>query len=331
MTRSGLIIVAACLGAAWATTGAANAAATARPGPGNITGAAVVLDGDTLTVAGRKVRLHGVDAFEAEQTCADRRGVSYGCGGHATRYLARLANGRLVSCGGRDVDRYGRLVAVCRVGGVDLGEALVRAGHALAFRRYALDYVDEERAARGAKAGAWAGRFTEPADFRAAAQGAIVARAQRQADAPTGGCVIKGNVNRRGEHLPHAVRSLLRPDQGRGRVLLGTAGRAGRLPPRRAAPRLMPLGSVHDEVGMLLSGPHGPLLRRDDGGEWRLDGPAALTRSGGRRVRVRGRRVGFDLLRVESLDGKALAEPRRELFVVASVLILVMVLVRSVA
>lgn len=154
MARLRSLVLSAYLGAASAMAGVADAAPTARSGPGSVTGAAVVLDGDTLAVAGRRVRLHGVDAFEAEQECADRRGAAYGCGGQATRYLARLANGRLASCSGRDVDRYGRLVAVCRVDGVDLGAALVRAGHAVAFRRYSSDYVDEEQGARGAGAGA---------------------------------------------------------------------------------------------------------------------------------------------------------------------------------
>lgn len=203
MARSHLNLLAAFFGAASILSGVALAGPTVRPGPGGVTGTAVVLDGDTMTVAGRKVRLHGVDAFEAEQTCLDARGAAYGCGGEATHLLSRLANGRVVSCTGRDVDRYGRLVAVCRTDGTDLGHALVRAGRAVAFRRYSLDYVDEEQQARIAKAGAWAGRFTMPADFRAAAQGDGVAQAQRQAERPVGGCAIKGNINRKGERIYH--------------------------------------------------------------------------------------------------------------------------------
>lgn len=169
----------------------------------DLTGSAVVLDGDTLRIAGAKVRLHGVDAFEAEQTCGDRSGASYGCGGRASRYLTGLVGTSLVSCTGRDVDRYGRLVAVCRVGAVDLGEALVRAGHAVAYRRYSSDYVRVEDAARGARSGAWAGTFTPPADYRAGTGGDVVAVAQRSAAPSAGSCAIKGNINRKGQRIYH--------------------------------------------------------------------------------------------------------------------------------
>jgi len=183
------------------TVGAAPRGAPARPA--DVTGAATVLDGDTLQVQDRKVRLFGVDAFEAEQTCADPRGEAYPCGGRATRYLSRLVAGQRVSCAGRNIDPYGRLVAVCRVGSTDLGAALVRAGHAVAFRRYSLDYVGEEQAARTAKAEAWAGRFVPPADYRVAARGETIASAQRRETRPSGACVIKGNLSRRGDRIYH--------------------------------------------------------------------------------------------------------------------------------
>ena len=169
----------------------------------DVAGAAVVLDGDTMRIGADKVRLHGVDAFEAEQTCVDGRGETYGCGGRATRYLSGLIGGGHVACSGRDVDRYGRLVAVCRVGSVDLGKALVRAGHALAYRRYSSDYVAIEDAARAARAGAWTGRFMVPAEYRSATTGGSVAVAQRHPAAPSGSCAIKGNINRKGQRIYH--------------------------------------------------------------------------------------------------------------------------------
>lgn len=60
----------------------------------------------------------------------------------------------------------------------------------------------------------------------------------------------------------------------------------------------MPLGSRHDETGLLLRGPTGLVLRRDDGGEWRLDAPRRAARYAGRRVRIEGVRDGFDLLAI---------------------------------
>ena len=45
---------------------------------------------------------------------------------------------------------------------------MVLQGHALAFRRYSTEYVDEEATARRNRAGAWAGTFENPADWRRA-------------------------------------------------------------------------------------------------------------------------------------------------------------------
>ncbi|MDA0231663.1 MAG: thermonuclease family protein [Proteobacteria bacterium] len=47
----------------------------------------------------------------------------------------------MVTCEKRDVDRYGRVVALCHAGGTDIGKAMVYYGLALAYRRYSSDYV----------------------------------------------------------------------------------------------------------------------------------------------------------------------------------------------
>lgn len=64
----------------------------------------------------------------------------------------------------------------------------------------------------------------------------------------------------------------------------------------------MPLGSRHTETGLLLHAKHGLVLRRDDGGEWRLEAPSRLKRYVGRRVRIDGVRDGFDLLAVQRAE-----------------------------
>ena len=102
-----------------------------------------ITDGDTLKLGGTTYRLWGIDAPEAKQWCGD-----YPAGVLATATLETLMKGRAgVECEARDVDRYGRTVAVCRVDGRDLGKAMVELGMAWAFTRYSQDYVaDEERA-----------------------------------------------------------------------------------------------------------------------------------------------------------------------------------------
>jgi endonuclease YncB( thermonuclease family) len=131
----------------------------------NVTGRAHVIDGDTIEIAGARVRLHGIDAPELHQRCSSAD-VETHCGEIARDALRQLAEGRETVCEGRERDRYRRLVAVCRIGATDLGRAMVRAGQAVAFTRYSLDYVADEDAARAAKRGIWTGTFQHPADFR---------------------------------------------------------------------------------------------------------------------------------------------------------------------
>lgn len=127
-----------------------------------LSGGARAIDGDTLAVAGQRMRLKGIDAFERDQTC--RRGeADYACGAEAWRALADLARGGAVTCAGRTTDRYGRLLAVCEAGGRDLNAAMVESGWALAWGAY----EGEERQARSARRGAWDGTFDTPADWRA--------------------------------------------------------------------------------------------------------------------------------------------------------------------
>jgi endonuclease YncB( thermonuclease family) len=128
----------------------------------DVAGRAQIIDGDSLIVAGREIRLYGIDAPEYHQPCF-RRGRPWRCGIDATRTLRTLIAGRPVACRSREEDRYGRTVATCSVAGNDLSAAMVAGGHAVAYGAYQL----EERAARNAGRGIWSSRFERPSDWRA--------------------------------------------------------------------------------------------------------------------------------------------------------------------
>lgn len=130
-------------------------------------GAAIVNDGDTLTLGGERVRLRGIDAPEYKQTCM-RDGASYPCGRRSREALSRLVSDKPVTCDGWERDRYGRLLGQCSAGGVDLNKQQVAAGWAVAYG----GYVDEEEAARAKSLGMWAGEFDRPRDWREAHNGA---------------------------------------------------------------------------------------------------------------------------------------------------------------
>ncbi len=63
-------------------------------------------------------------------------------------------------------DRYKRIIGRCTVADEDMGEWMVSEGLALAYRRYSLDYVDQEADARAARRGIWAGEFVKPWEWR---------------------------------------------------------------------------------------------------------------------------------------------------------------------
>ncbi|WP_245444961.1 thermonuclease family protein [Pseudaminobacter soli (ex Li et al. 2025)] len=126
------------------------------------TGSVIVNDGDTVTLNGERIRLIGMDAPEYMQAC-NKGGIDYPCGRQAREALVRLIAGRSVTCEGSKRDRYGRLLAVCNAGGVDLNRAMVEQGWAVAYG----DYGDAERMARDRRAGIWAGTFEQPSDWRA--------------------------------------------------------------------------------------------------------------------------------------------------------------------
>ena len=65
----------------------------------------------------------------------------------------------------------------------------------------------------------------------------------------------------------------------------------------------MPIGSHHDETGILVRDGDLFYLQRDAGGHWEIDAPDKARDLIGRRVRVVGRRTGFDRLIANQVTG----------------------------
>lgn len=205
--------------------------ALALPCRGGVEGEARVVDGDTLEVAGERIRLHGIDAPESEQSC-ERDGLSYACGAAATDWLQQHVQTRPVRCEEEGRDRYGRLLAVCFAGDENLNKGMVEAGWALAYRRFSTRFLPEELDAIHARRGLWAGRFVPPWQWRhgetvmvdagseafQTAVGTQLEVAGEPADEET--CPVKANVGASGSriyHVPgdsHYDRLRLDPVQG---------------------------------------------------------------------------------------------------------------------
>lgn len=129
-----------------------------------------VRDGDTLIVAGNRVRLYGIDAPEYHQSCRDAAGKLWPCGLQARTRLVDLTKAGPISCTVRATDQYDRKVAQCTNGSdVDLARAMVESGFAISpASRGTAAYAEEEAQAQQAKRGIWQGTFETPATWRSA-------------------------------------------------------------------------------------------------------------------------------------------------------------------
>lgn len=178
----------------------------------SLRGTAQVADGDSMSVAGMQVRLFGIDAPELDQKCFEN-GTPVACGEMAKAKLKSLIGDAGVSCLSKSTDPHGRMVAVCEIGGVDLGQAMVEAGWATAYRGHSDDYVAAELRARASKAGLWRWDFQNPEEYRMSQESNEEPRQQartqpRPRQSPrrweqNGQCLIKGNHSRRGEWIYH--------------------------------------------------------------------------------------------------------------------------------
>lgn len=168
-----------------------------------------VVDGDTLDVGGIRYRLHGIDAPEAAQVCAGRAGDAWNCGQASIRLMEEITDGKSVECNDRGHDAYGRTIAVCTAAGIEINALMIQKGMAWAFRKYSQDYVGIEDAARERGVGIWQAATETAWDFRAHKWEASLSAA------PDRACPIKGNINRKHEHIYHVPWS---KDYGKTRI-----------------------------------------------------------------------------------------------------------------
>lgn len=124
---------------------------------GEISGTATVIDASTMEVAGRKVRLFGIQPPEPDQVCKWPN-TEIPCGRIAATALMDLVFKATVVCrptGEKDTD--GTEIATCHADGFDVGRNMVHTGWARAMPRLMPSYLPVERAAERAKRGVWRG------------------------------------------------------------------------------------------------------------------------------------------------------------------------------
>ena len=139
-----------------------------------ISGFAKVVDGDTIKINSKKIRLYGIDAPEKKQKCKKTYLTisfmsftkDYMCGEVSTEKLIKKINKQKLNCNILNVDRYKRLIGECFKRNINLNSWMVSNGYAVAYRKYSKKYVSDEINAKNKKLGIWKGKFEMPWDYR---------------------------------------------------------------------------------------------------------------------------------------------------------------------
>ena len=183
----------------------------------DVTGVPKIRDGDQVQIGGTRIRLMAIDAPALDQLCLNPKGERWTCGVAARDQLVRHVGDSPWTCHVSTIDRFGRSVAKCEVEGEDIQQWMVKNGWALSFVRLSHAYDAEEKEARAAKVGLWAGAFIAPWDWRVRNKKTAILGATKPPEtanaillasasgpvAPSPTCTIKGNVNRSGQCIYH--------------------------------------------------------------------------------------------------------------------------------
>lgn len=135
-------------------------------GQPTISGRATAIEGDLIEVAGKPVRLYGIDAPEIAQSCRVMI-FAWGCGIDSQKMLNALIAEREVTCVEVARERNGVPVALCQTDGVQLNETMVRIGMAVAAPGEPRRFASDEAAAEREGVGVWRSNFEMPWDWRA--------------------------------------------------------------------------------------------------------------------------------------------------------------------
>ena len=130
------------------------------------TGRAFIIDGDTLTINGTKIRLVGVDAPEISQKCKINKHVE-NCGEIVKLRLVQATDSKDIICYSHGRDLYGRVLGECYVEDININKWLLREG--LAVYYYNKDfkgYKILETLAKQEKVGLWVYEFQNPKEYR---------------------------------------------------------------------------------------------------------------------------------------------------------------------
>lgn len=154
-----------------------------------IHGSALVVDGDTLEIGGRQVRLLGIDAPEGAQELPIASGGTDFVGRGAAIMLRALITENSIRCElAPERDSRGLPLARCTNGAVDLASEMIASGMAWAVPGVPSPYKEAEARAKLQKKGFWRDMIEAPWLFRERRSKDVV---QRSGSA----CAVKGIID----------------------------------------------------------------------------------------------------------------------------------------
>ncbi len=110
-----------------------------------------IIDGDSINL---KMRFADIDTPEIKQQCQRYKHKKLDCGSLSRRHLQKLLNNLPgdISIRPVGVDHYQRILVRVYKGDANIGQLMVQAGMAFAYKNV---YAQEERLARAKKIGFW--------------------------------------------------------------------------------------------------------------------------------------------------------------------------------
>lgn len=125
-----------------------------------------IFDGDSFVYQDKEYRLWGIDAPEYEQTCK-KLDLSIPCGQISKAVLSSFIGQSKLDCITKDIDHYGRKVAVCTSEAGELNALMVKTGWAVEYKRYSKNsYASQQQYAQQHKLGIWTTDFELPHKYR---------------------------------------------------------------------------------------------------------------------------------------------------------------------
>jgi len=201
------------LGAAMAISLISGCHASDPAATGSLLPVVSVADGDTITVAvngvDERVRLIGIDAPELHNPTEPTECFAQESADFARGMLAGRSVRLVADPSQDDRDKYGRLLRyVFLPAGINVNATLVESGFAYEYsydNRYQFrdEFLADQRSAQSGGVGLWSAAACGGQRLPQGSAVTTSVAASPPAPLPSDGCVIKGNINGKGEKIYH--------------------------------------------------------------------------------------------------------------------------------